>query len=67
MLSGKIAVPLSVMNKATRLDGKEKYIRDRLENICLRAQIMMMEGKKDEAWYKDVEEKTGRRPGLSIR
>ena len=56
---GKIAVPLSVMNKAARLDGKEDDIRSRLENIRLRAQIMLLEGKKDEAWYKDIEAKTG--------
>ena len=34
---GKIAVPLSVMNKATKLDGEEKNIAQRLEIIRLKA------------------------------
>lgn len=51
---GKIAVPLSVMNKATRLDGREDGIKKRLETIRLRAHIMMLKGEKDEAWYEDI-------------
>lgn len=55
---GKIAVPLSVMNKATRLDGREDDIKKRLETFRLRARIMMLEGEKDEAWYEDICAKT---------
>ena len=55
---GKIAVPLSVMNKATRLDGHEKEIESRLVNIRLRAEVMLLKGEKDEAWYSDMVEKT---------
>ena len=55
---GKIAVPLSVMNKATRLDGKEKEINDRMDIIRLTAENSMLRGEKDEAWYKDVRNKT---------
>lgn len=51
---GKIAVPLSVMNKATRLDGREDGIKKRLETIRLRAHIMMLQREKDEAWYEDI-------------
>ena len=55
---GKIAVPLSVMNKATRLDGREDDIKRRLETIRLKAQIMMLRGEKDEVWYEDIRAKT---------
>ncbi len=51
---GKIAVPLSVMNKETRLNGREKAIEDRLKLIEREARIEMLEGKKDEAWYHEV-------------
>ncbi|MBR6223640.1 MAG: CHASE2 domain-containing protein [Lachnospiraceae bacterium] len=54
---GKIAVPLSVMNKATRLDGREKEIEKRLEIIRLKAQVKSLSGEKDEGFYKDIEEK----------
>ncbi len=55
---GKIAVPLSVMNKATRLDGGEEKIKTRLGSIRLRAQIMMLRGEKNEEWYEDILRKT---------
>ena len=55
---GKIAVPLSVMNKATRLGGREDEIQKRLEIIRLKANVRMLQGEKDEAWFNDVEEKT---------
>lgn len=55
---GKIAVPLAVMNKATRLGGREEEIQKRLEIIKLKAQVRMLEGEKDDSWYKDVEGKT---------
>ena len=55
---GKMAVPLSVMNKATRLGGRENDIEKRLELIRLKAQIEMLLGNKDEAWYEDIKGKT---------
>ncbi|MBO4863646.1 MAG: CHASE2 domain-containing protein [Eubacterium sp.] len=55
---GKIAVPLEVMNKATRLGGREEEIKKRLDIICLKANVRYLQGEKDEAWYKDIEEKT---------
>ena len=54
---GKIAVPLSVMNKATRLNGREKYVEKRLATYKLEAKIAMLEGKRDEAWYSEFCEK----------
>ncbi len=56
---GKMAVPLEVMNKATRLNGKEKEIEARLNMFKLRAKIMMLEKTKDTSWYEDFEEKVG--------
>ncbi len=55
---GKIAVPLSVMNKVTRLDGREKEIGKRLEIIRLKAQVKYLSGEQSEDWYKSVVEKT---------
>lgn len=51
---GKIAVPLSVMNKATRLDGKENDIEKRFEMIRLKARISFLEGNKNKDWYDDT-------------
>ena len=56
---GKIAVPLEVMNKATRLGGREEEIKRRLDIIRLKAEVRYLQGEKDEAWYKDIEEKIG--------
>ena len=55
---GKVAVPLSVMNKATRLDGKEKEITDRLDNIRLRAEVLMLKGEMDEPGFRELEART---------
>ena len=51
---GKIAVPLSVMNKETRLSGREEKIEGRLNGFRLEAKIAMLEGKKDKDWYENV-------------
>ena len=55
---GKMAVPLSVMNKASRLGGKEKDIEMRLELIRLKARIKMLEEKGDEKEYRELVDKT---------
>ena len=55
---GKLAVPLSVMNKATRLNGREKEIGDRLEIYALKAHVAMLEGKISKEEYEDVKSKT---------
>ena len=52
---GKLAVPLEVMNKATRLNGHEKDIEKRLEIYKLKAKVLMLEGKKSEEEYKQFE------------
>ena len=52
---GKLAVPLEVMNKATRLNGHEKDIEKRLEIYKLKAKVLMLEGKKNEDEYKVFE------------
>ena len=54
---GKMAVPLAVMNKSTRLDGREKEINARLEMFGLRAKICLLEEKTDQAWYDDISRK----------
>ncbi|MBR6101088.1 MAG: CHASE2 domain-containing protein [Ruminococcus sp.] len=51
---GKVAVPLSVMNKETRLNGREKAVEDRLNTYRLEAKIAMLEGKMDEARYQEL-------------
>ena len=51
---GKIAVPLEVMNKSTRLDGREKEIIKRLEIFRLKAKVMMLEGEKPKEWFDDM-------------
>ena len=55
---GKMAVPLSIMNKATRLGGREKDIEVRLELIRLKARIKMLEDGSDEKEYRDIIAKT---------
>lgn len=55
---GKMAVPLSVMNKATRLDGREGDIEKRLEMIRLKARIRLLEDGESKEWYEAVVEKT---------
>ena len=55
---GKIAVPLSVMNKKTRLDGREKEIENRMKTFRLESRVAVLEGKRDEAWYRDMLMKT---------
>lgn len=45
---GKLVIPLEVMNKATRLDGREESIYNRLEKYALKAKIQFLEGKTDE-------------------
>ncbi|MCR4686492.1 MAG: CHASE2 domain-containing protein [Lachnospiraceae bacterium] len=51
---GKIAIPLSVMNKETRLDGREEGIADRLYIYKLQARIELLEGSINEADYNDL-------------
>ncbi len=55
---GKMAVPLSIMNKATRLGSREKDIEVRLEMIRLKARIKMLEDGSDEKEYRDIIAKT---------
>ena len=54
---GKLAIPLEVMNKETRLDGREKGIEDRLNTFRLKKKIEELEGKIDEAAYNDFDAK----------
>ena len=46
---GKLAIPLEIMNKATRLNGREKDIEKRLEIFRLKAKIRLLEG----VWVKE--------------
>ena len=48
---GKLVIPLSVMNKATRLAGHEKELESRLGSLKLKLKIRFLEGKMDEATY----------------
>lgn len=56
---GKLVTPLEVMNKATRLDGREKDIEKRLEMICLKARIALLEGRMTQESYNDMIDKAG--------
>lgn len=55
---GKLVTPLEVMNKATRLDGREKDIEKRFDKIRLEARISMLEGKINKEDYEDMVSKT---------
>ncbi len=48
---GKLVIPLSVMNKATRLAGHEKELESRLNALKLKLKIRFLEGNMDEATY----------------
>ena len=55
---GKLAIPLEVMNKETRLAGREKVIEDRLNTFSLKKKIEQLEGKISEEAYNEFEEKS---------
>ncbi len=55
---GKLAIPLEVMNKETRLAGREKVIEDRLNTFRLKKKIEQLEGKISEEAYNEFEEKS---------
>ena len=42
---GKLVIPLSVMNKASRLGGRETEIESRLQSYALRGKIALLEGR----------------------
>ena len=42
---GKLVIPLSVMNKASRLGGRETEIKSRLQSYALRGKIALLEGR----------------------
>ena len=42
---GKLVIPLSVMNKASRLGGRETEIKARLQSYALKAKIALLEGR----------------------
>ena len=54
---GKLAIPLEVMNKETRLDGREKGIESRLDTFKLKMKISMLEKKTDEKTYDEFVKK----------
>ncbi|MCR5279644.1 MAG: HD domain-containing protein [Lachnospiraceae bacterium] len=49
---GKLVIPLSVMNKATRLDGHEQELQNRMETNRLKSKVRFLEGKITEEEYK---------------
>lgn len=51
---GKLVTPLEVMNKHTRLSGREKTISNRLEIYGLKAKIAYLEGKTDKNTYCEI-------------
>ena len=51
---GKMTVPLEVMNKETRLNGRENAIKARLEIFKLRAELMTERGEKNKVWLDSV-------------
>lgn len=54
---GKLAIPLEVMNKETRLNGKEKEIESRLDTFKLKMKIAKLENKIDEASFDEFAKK----------
>ena len=42
---GKLVIPLSVMNKSTRLDGHETELQNRMETYRLKLKVRRLEGK----------------------
>lgn len=50
---GKLAIPLEVMNKETRLDGREKEIEKRLNTFKLESKISLLENKIDKKCYNE--------------
>ncbi len=53
---GKLVTPLEVMNKSTRLEGKEKAIEDRLNIYGLKARIANLEGKISDDEYAKIKQ-----------
>ncbi|MCR5798496.1 MAG: GAF domain-containing protein [Lachnospiraceae bacterium] len=51
---GKLVTPLEVMNKATRLNGRENDIHTRLELIKLYAKVDLLEGRIDAGQYEEM-------------
>ena len=51
---GKMVTPLEVMNKESRLGGREKDIIVRLEGFKLRAKIALLEGRASDNEYTDL-------------
>lgn len=54
---GKIVTPGEVMNKATRLGYKERYVYDRLKIIGLQNEIRHLRGEISEIEYHDIKTK----------
>lgn len=53
---GKLVIPLEIMNKATRLGGREKDIEARFEIFRLRSRLNHLEGKISDDKLKEIEE-----------
>ena len=51
---GKMAIPIEVMNKETRLGGREVEIQKRLEMFKLEAKVSLLEKKTDEVCYNEL-------------
>ncbi len=54
---GKLVTPLEVMNKATRLGGREREIEDRLHDIRLYAKVDELEGRISTQDFEDTDAK----------
>lgn len=54
---GKMVIPLEVMNKESRLGGREKEIASRLENYKLRAKVSLLSGNITDEEYTDFAQK----------
>lgn len=51
---GKLVTPLGVMNKSTRLNGREVEIEKRLERYGLKAKVAYLEGEMDKGVYENI-------------
>lgn len=63
---GKLVIPLSVMNKATRLDGHETELKNRMDTYRLKIKVRLLEGKISDEEYKDTLSKIDSAEALAL-
>ncbi|MBR5109761.1 MAG: PAS domain-containing protein [Clostridia bacterium] len=64
---GKLAIPLNVLNKATRFGASLPAIRDRIDKIRLLNRVALLEGTISETEWKERDERLAKILGFLIR